>query len=851
MKQREGISLKDWISAVLPALAHEEVDDKLFSLLTEARVVCNADTAGPPRAISPDQTDTHSSAVNDVLRTLVAQKKNSPETDNVLASGLWIGESGGIQCFWPNSAVNVIRARTWALLHEHIGTELFRFLMLKTTVLVPNNGDNGGYLQVSGSRNTKQLKNNTKKNSNNNAIIERWRIFYHGRFIRKAGFEPGHILSLTSCEPTQQFANKLCRAIFDLPSGQRMHRRYALVRPLLFKMACKQVFGKVRYGLLLQTICPLSDHSMETPHHLVTNFVWACICKLVPKALLVDGNLAYSMISQFVRLRRYEVFDLQHHANRWPLIQCQWLPKSRTPGQFRVHRQMMLQWLTWFMNVLVVPLISDHFYVTESAVQGHGTHVFYFRKPVWKKLVDEAGIVQRLHLDAPPRISAVTSRLRMMPKTGPREMRVIARVKQNNRLRTVLQVMRWELERNPGLLGASVFGFHDVFERFSAFKARTDIQGPWFIVKIDAKQAFDLIRQDVLCRIISESGLFTQEHYFVHRYRVNGKLVLRVSTEPWGSPPEAKRDQVVTDCAWGESLSRADLYSILFEHIRLNVVLLQGRRLRQTVGIPQGSILSSHLCSIYYGFIERTFLSQLPGLMMRWIDDTIFITHREDAALGFIETLQSSECRALVTMSLDKACANFSQDYIQVRRDGFIAWCGLLFDTQTLEVRWDYARYEGTHISDTLTAPSSLGHELASKLKQYVKAKCVAVLMSRQINGHSVILLNLYQMFLYVAMKFHCLIARHTDSMNHEFLFRVVQELVEWTHVLVRNVSPQCIQFLAGRAFYVILLKHNSIPLYCRHLLPALASLCDHMADQMLLDVTDWSLSTVFERIAF
>ncbi len=840
MKHVEGISLKDWISMVLPTLAHEEVDDKVFSLLTRARVVCDADTAGSLRAISPAQTDTHSSAVNDVLRTLVAQKKNSPETDSVLASGLWIGDSGGIQCFWPNSAVNVIRTRSWALLHERIGTELFRFLMLKTTILVPNNG---GYLQVSGSRKQHQSKKKKKENTD----IERWRIFYHGRFIRKAGFEPGHILSLTTCEPTQQFANKLCRAIFELPSGQRMHRRYALVRPLLFKMACKQVFEKVRYGLLLQTICPLTDHSMETPHHLVTNFVWACIEKLVPKALLVNGDLAYSMISHFVRLRRYEVFDMQRHANRWPLLQCQWLPKTRTPGQFRVHRQMMLQWLTWFMNVLVVPLISNHFYVTESAVQGHGTHVFYFRKPVWKKLVAEANIVERLHLDAPPRISAVTSRLRMMPKMGPREMRVIARVKQNNRLRTVLQVMRWELERNPALLGASVFGFHDVFERLSSFK----VKGPWFIVKIDAKQAFDLIRQDVLCRIISESGLFTREHYFVHRYRVNGKLVLRVSTEPWGSPPEAKRDQVVTDCAWGESISRVDLYSILFEHIRLNVVLLQGRRFRQTVGIPQGSIVSSHLCSIYYGFIERTFLSQLPGLMMRWTDDTIFITHREDAALGFIETLQSPECRALVTMSLEKACANFPQDYVKVRDDGFIAWCGLLFDTQTLEVRWDYARYEGTHISDTLTSPCSLGVELLSKLKQYVKAKCVAVLMSRHINGYSTILLNLYQMFLYVAMKLHCLIAQNVSSMDHEFVFRAIQELIDWTHILVRSVSPKCIQFLAGKAFYTILLKRNSIPLYCDHLLPALASLCDHVPDPMLLDVTDWSLSTVFERIAF
>lgn len=236
---------------------------------------------------------------------------------------------------------------------------------------------------------------------------------------------------------------------------------------------------------------------------------------------------------------------------------------------------------------------------------------------------------------------------------------------------------------------------------------------------------------------------------------------------------------------------------------------------------------------------------------MRWTDDTIFITHREDAALGFIETLQTRECRALVTMSMEKACANFPQEHVKVRDDGFIAWCGLLIDTHTLEVQWDYARYEGTRISDTLTAPSSLGTGLLNKLKQYIKAKCVAVLMNRQINGDSTILLNLYQMFLYVAMKFHCLIARNTDSMNPQFLFRVVQELIDWTHCLVRCISPQCIQFLAGRAFYVILLKRNSVPLYCNHLLPALASLCDHVPDPLLLDIIDWGLSTVFERIAF
>jgi hypothetical protein len=68
--------------------------------------------------------------------------------------------------------------------------------------------------------------------------------------------------------------------------------------------------------------------------------------------------------------------------------QCSWIPKQKgsSPTQFQAHERMVGQWIRWMMNELIIPLIKNHFYVTESAV--HKNKVFYFRKPLWKQIVN-------------------------------------------------------------------------------------------------------------------------------------------------------------------------------------------------------------------------------------------------------------------------------------------------------------------------------------------------------------------------------------------------------------------------------------------------------------------------------
>ncbi|KAK2147879.1 hypothetical protein LSH36_531g00022 [Paralvinella palmiformis] len=60
----------------------------------------------------------------------------------------------------------------------------------------------------------------------------------------------------------------------------------------------------------------------------------------------------------------------------------------------------------------------------------------------------------------------------------------------------------------------------------------------------------------------------------------------------------------------------------------------------QTRGIIQGSMLSTILCNYYYGAMERDHLRVLGDeLLMRQVDDFVFVTPYEENARRFLEAM--------------------------------------------------------------------------------------------------------------------------------------------------------------------------------------------------------------------
>lgn len=187
----------------------------------------------------------------------------------------------------------------------------------------------------------------------------------------------------------------------------------------------------------------------------------------------------------------------------------------------------------------------------------------------------------------------------------------------------------------------------------------------------------------------------------------------------------------------GRRMRKEEINSILKEHITKNVVQLGNKLYHQCVGIPQGSILSPLLCSLYYGYIERNlvfpFLEKSNAdllakhhspdgtstsggnhkmeisargceyLLLRFIDDFLFISTSKKQASMFFSRLERGFKSYNCWMNKEKYGLNFTMDNgqnigsnrVHIGKDGisFHHWSGLLVNCSTLEIQADYTRF--------------------------------------------------------------------------------------------------------------------------------------------------------------
>ncbi|KAI3764304.1 hypothetical protein L2E82_14311 [Cichorium intybus] len=155
----------------------------------------------------------------------------------------------------------------------------------------------------------------------------------------------------------------------------------------------------------------------------------------------------------------------------------------------------------------------------------------------------------------------------------------------------------------------------------------------------------------------------------------------------------------------------------LQQHVKYNVLKIDKDFYLQNVGIPQGSILSSLLCSFYYGHMENSkivpFVNKVTemgsgggyfgqNLLMRFIDDFLFISTSKKQALAFLSRLERGFYEYNCDMNKEKFGLSFDDDKIRVSSNRvyfdengnkFLKWSGLFINCNTLEVQADYTRF--------------------------------------------------------------------------------------------------------------------------------------------------------------
>ncbi|XP_037655297.1 telomerase reverse transcriptase isoform X2 [Choloepus didactylus] len=569
-------------------------------------------------------------------------------------------------------------------------------------------------------------------------------------------------------------------------------------------------------------------------------FLRACLQRLVPSGLWGSSHNRRRFlrnVKKFLSLGKHARLSLQELMWKMKVEDCTWL--RRSPGQrptpapeHRLREEILARFLHWLLDAYVVELLRSFFYVTETTFQKN--RLFFYRKSVWSEL-QSVGIRQHLSKvqlrELSPadvrrrqegRLPVLTAKLRFVPK--PNGLRPIANMdfilgartfRREKKIKNLFSVLNYERALRPGLLGASVLGLDDIHKAWAAFARRARHREPpatFYFVKVDVTGAYDTIPLSKLVEVVARVVRPRENVYCVRRFAVvqrgahgDVRRAFRrhVSTLQDLLPYMKQfvehlqetctlRDAIVVEQSCSLNEPSGGLFDFFLHLVYNSVLQLGGRYFVQGRGIPQGSILSTLLCSLCYGDMENKLFAstQRDGLLLRLVDDFLLVTPHLTEAQAFLRTLAEGVPEYGCKINLQKTVVNFpagaaapgGSAFLQLPAHCLFPWCGLLLDTRTLEVLCDYASYARTSIRASLAFSRGFqpGRSMRRKLLAVLRLKCHGLFLDLQVNSLQTVCINIYKIFLLQAHRFHaCVLQLPFDQRvgkNPSFFLRVISD---------------------------------------------------------------------------
>ncbi|XP_053103981.1 telomerase reverse transcriptase isoform X2 [Hemicordylus capensis] len=580
----------------------------------------------------------------------------------------------------------------------------------------------------------------------------------------------------------------------------------------------------------------LKQHSS---HWQVYTFVRECLERVVPSALWGSNRNKcrfYKNVKKFISLGKFATFSLQELMWKMRVSDCTWLRLTKEDGHFvpasehRFREDLMSKFLYWLMDTYVADLLRSFFYITETMFQKN--LLFFFRKSVWNEL-QKIGVrnhLTKVHLRVllkeeieilqKKKCVPLASKLRFIPKQN--GLRPVVKLNSvslyfNIQLKNLFSVLNYERIKNPTLLGSSVFGKDEMYAMWKQFVLKvleTHAEMPrFYFVKADVSGAYDTIPHnklvEVILRVLAPNK---KTSYNIRRYAVvmktrNGytrRYYRRhVSTDKAFIPDMKEfvfhlqettslRNAVIVEQSVYLKETSSSLCEFFLQLIRNSILKIENRYYVQCCGIPQGSILSTLLCNLCYGDMENKLLCgvQEDGMLMRLTDDFLLVTPHLMQAKTFLRTLAMgipeygfviNPAKTVVNFPVDEAIPGCSE-FKQLPTHTVIPWCGLLIDTQTLEVYCDYTNYACTSIRSSLSFNSSVkaGVSMRNKLLAVLQLKCHSLFLDLQINSLRTVCINVYKILLLQAYRFHACVLQLPFNQqiknNPSFFLRIISD---------------------------------------------------------------------------
>ncbi|GAA5871307.1 hypothetical protein JCM16303_000711 [Sporobolomyces ruberrimus] len=579
-----------------------------------------------------------------------------------------------------------------------------------------------------------------------------------------------------------------------------------------------------------------------------------------------NAKLVMKQISQYLRMRRFETISLHSLLQGFSILDCDWLDPSSNfqkdghevkktgsggtiPSvELEKRKEVLAEFFHWLFDSLITDIVRTSFYVTDSAT--HQNRPLYFRQDDWAALtaplLESLGNTvfervpdnQVIALERQPRELGY-SYVRLLPKeAGVRPIVNLARRRIqtglngekeigqpiNKILRSVFDVLTFESKRKPHLVGSLVTNPQEIYAKLKDYKTRLlkgraqdSVELPeLYFVKVDVKACFDTIKQEKLLALVEE--ILSETLYYIQKYSqvvsYSGKTARIFKRQACGDDDlgsfkelamklaENLHDVVLTDQVRYDDVDREKLMGLLKEHITTNLVKVNGHTYRQRDGIPQGSVLSSLLCSLFYGDMENTRLSFTrddQSLMVRYVDDFLFVTTKKHLAVRFLRTMNDGIPEYGCFVSTEKRLTNFDVSL----DDGEIVppltpgedfgYCGLAIDTKTLDIKMNLQLQMNREIVNQLTVQRyrKPGEAFLSAMFRAVKVRAHSMYTDTTFNSLSTVYSNIYQALLIVALKYRAYIQEWCGSLRGKvsFFWSALRKIVKYEYSsLLRQV---------------------------------------------------------------
>ncbi|CAI6095587.1 unnamed protein product [Clonostachys chloroleuca] len=577
------------------------------------------------------------------------------------------------------------------------------------------------------------------------------------------------------------------------------------------------------YNTLVELACPIGN---------VSAYCQAVLAKIVPDRFWGEGDtmvhnkrMFRSKVDHFIRLRRFEVMSL-HEVVQDLKANIPWLRPPDLAGQktsqtdISKRYELFHEFLYYVFDSLLIPLVRNNFYVTESNI--HRNRLFYFRHDIWRRITEPAMATLKENMLEPLKLVDATrildsrrlgfSQLRLLPKTLDLRpiMNLGKKMPGRGRSKTFGASINWELKpihhmlnaekaMNASKLGSSMLSTGEIYSRLKEFKLALGSAASsqrFYFAKIDVHAAFDTIPQEAVIKLMN--SVPSRGHYTVVKHvemmpdpRTDSAHSKGTSKslrtwhfsalkkgEPFSLPERLERDisekkinTVFIEGNPARTYHTAGLLKLLEEHVSQNIVKVGKRFYRQKRGIPQGSVVSSFLCNYFYADLEARHLHFLNGpdsILLRFMDDFLFITQDKKKAVQFVETMHQGVPEYGVEVNTKKTLLNFhmkSQDepLSTISHGEKFPYCGTLIDCQTLEISRNHNKDPDNGIANSLTVEFGRlpGQNFEKKMLHAFRIQSKPMYYDTSHNSTATVLDSLYGAFYETAQKMsayiHCL----------------------------------------------------------------------------------------------